>query len=82
MVSLNLALTDVSDAGLKSLSGLSNHQRLSLAGTVVSDAGLSHLEGLNQLRELNLNFTRVGAEGVLRLRQRLPECDVTIELIP
>ena len=42
--------TQVTDAGLEHLKGLSRLQELYLDGTQVTDAGLEHLKGLSQLK--------------------------------
>ena len=42
--------TQVTDAGLEHLKGLTQLQGLSLSGTQVTDAGLEHLKGLTQLQ--------------------------------
>jgi hypothetical protein len=58
---------------------LGSLRRLSLEGTAIGDEQLSLLEELTQLDELNLRGTLVSAEGVQRLRQRLPGCRVIHE---
>jgi hypothetical protein len=50
--SLNLGWTNVSDAGLANIQGLSGLQDLSLASTQISDAGLENVRPLTVLREL------------------------------
>jgi hypothetical protein len=51
---LDLDLTEVTDAGLEHLKGLTALQELSLWRTPVTDAGLQHLKGLTGLRVLCL----------------------------
>ena len=46
---LNLAHTQVTDAGLEHLKGLAQLKELNLSYTHVTDAGLEHLKGLTQL---------------------------------
>ena len=58
------------------LSELANLQRLDLRGSHVTDSGLQHLEGLASLHALYLNNTKVTAEGVKRLQQALPDCEI------
>jgi hypothetical protein len=65
---LGLANTQVTDAGLKELAGLTKLQTLDLRGTKVSDAGLKELTGLNSLRSLDLNETRVTDAGLMQLK--------------
>ena len=47
---VDLRGSQVSDAGLKHLKGLTQLQELNLNDTKVSDAGLQHLKGLTQLQ--------------------------------
>ena len=49
---------------------------LDLDSTNVTDAGLKHLEGLTGLAELNLYGTQVTDEGVNKLQQALPNCEI------
>ena len=61
-------VTDVSNAGLDHLKGLTNLQELRLFGTQVSDAGLAHLKGLSKLQTLDLGYTQVSDEGLAHLK--------------
>ena len=49
---------------------------LDLLGTEVTDAGLEHLKGLSELQSLDIHNTKVTDEGVKKLRQALPNCDI------
>jgi hypothetical protein len=49
---------------------------LNLNGTQVTDAGLPHIAPLTQLRELLLVDTKVSDEGVAKLKQALPDCEI------
>lgn len=69
--------TSVTDAGLRHLRGLTQLESLSLDGAKVTDAGLEHLKGLTRLKELELYDTRVTEQGIKKLRQALPNCEVT-----
>ena len=62
--SLDLAGTQVTDAGLEHLKGLTQLQSLDLGQTQVTDAGLEHLKGLTQLQSLNLGDTKVTDAGL------------------
>ncbi len=42
----------------------------------ITDAGLENLKGLNQLTEIDLLKTRVTDEGVNKLQQALPHCQI------
>ncbi len=67
LVEVNLAGTQVTDAGLAQLKGLTELRWLNLWNTQVTDAGLDHLKGLNGLQLLNLGNTKVGDAGLKRL---------------
>ncbi len=78
-VFLNLANTKVSDAGLKHFAGTNGFYSLTFSGTDVSDAGLRHLEGMSKLRALTVDGTKVTANGVAKLKKKLPDCDILAE---
>ena len=67
----------VTDDGLVHLKGLTNLQFLSLSRTKVTDAGLVHLKGLTKLQYLHLSDTKVTDEGVKKLKQTLPNCEIS-----
>jgi len=56
--------TEVTDAGLEHVEGLTELQLLDLHGTQVTDAGLEHLKGLTSLKELDLSATQVTDAGL------------------
>jgi hypothetical protein len=66
---LNLDRTDVTDAGLRRLAGLSGLELLGLTGTKVTDSGLKNLEGLASLESLYLDGTQVSDEGLVSLKR-------------
>ena len=70
---LNLALTDVSDAGIASVATLPRLRKLVVYGgnRGVTDQGLAELKGKTSLESLELVNTRVTDEG-LRVLQDLP----------
>jgi YHS domain-containing protein len=68
LVWLNLGGTGVTDAGLKTLAGFKNLQRLHLERTGIGDDGLQHLAGLTELRYLNLYGTKVTDKGLAALK--------------
>lgn len=69
--------TQVSDKHLKQLADLSQLRVLWIwNGADVSDAGLRHLKGLAKLRVLSLGGSGVTDEGVKKLQQTLPECEI------
>jgi len=73
-----LDLTDSSftDVSMRHLHGLKKLQRLSLYQRGVTDAGLRHLEGMDSLQSIGLRRTNVSTEGVDRLREALPKCEI------
>ncbi len=73
---LTLNNTQITDAGLEHLKGLSNLFFLRLNSTQITDVGLVHIEGLTKLRWLDLGNTKVSAGGVKKLQQALPNCQI------
>ena len=67
VVRLNLAATEITDAGLKHLAALAHLRNLALAQTQVTDTGLKNLAGLTELRRLTLNSTKVTDAGLKSL---------------
>jgi hypothetical protein len=59
--------TQVANADLVHLKGLSKLEKLFLTDTQVTDAGLVHLTGLSNLRELRLWDTQVADAGLVHL---------------
>jgi len=77
VISLNLCLTQVTNAGLKDLAALKNLTTLDLYGLRVTDAGLKELAPLKNLTALSLNSPGVTGAGVVQLRKELPGCTIT-----
>jgi len=71
-VFLDLVQTDVTDAGLEHLQGMTQLSWLNLWRTEITDAGLAHLNRLPHLQWLNLDDTNVGDAGLMHL-QELPQ---------
>lgn len=67
IVSLDLARTKVTDAGLAKIAGMKELKELHLEGTSIGDAGLDHLKGLTSLEYLNLYNTKVTDAGIAKL---------------
>ena len=65
---LDLADTEVSDAGLARLGEYRSLRLLRLAGCDITDAGLAHLQDLNALEVLDLADTRTSDAGVALIR--------------
>jgi len=59
--------TQVSDARLTHLQGLTHLRKLTLEDTWVSDEGLAHIKGMAQLSVLHLNNTQVSDAGLVHL---------------
>lgn len=49
---------------------------LNLDGSKITDAALDKLTGQKKLRWIGLAGTAVSSEGVARLRERLPDCNI------
>lgn len=64
---MDLARTQVTDAGLAHLAGMKSLSRLHLENTKITDAGLEHLKGLSSLEYLNLYGTEVTDAGIQKL---------------
>ena len=66
-----LADTQVTDAGLAHLAGLTGLKHLVLNGTAITGPGLAHLTGLPALKSLHLGGTQVTAAGLVHF-QKMP----------
>lgn len=64
IVELNLARTNVTDEGLKSVGSFARLSKLNLNNTKITDAGLNSLAGLTSLEWLNLYGTTVSDAGL------------------
>ena len=64
---LSLNRSRVTDAGLRSLEGLTHLEELSLRETAVTDPGLVHLRRLAQLKQLDLSLTEITSTGLVHL---------------
>lgn len=74
---LEINSTPVKGPGLVHLAQLGELEELVLSGTSVADEHLGHLYKIKTLRSLSLNATNVTAEGIARLKEALPNCDVS-----
>jgi hypothetical protein len=61
---LSLDGTEVTDAGMEHLKGLTQLQWLDIGGTKITDAGLEHIKSLTQLQNLCLRGTEVTDAGL------------------
>ena len=65
---LSLFETEVTDAGLHELRGLTQLDTLTLSGTNISSAGLLNLASLKKLKRLYLDDTSINDEGLTHLK--------------
>ena len=68
--------TQIDDAALPIIGNMKRLCLLELPETQVTDAGLESLKSLKELDRLDLYGTRVTAEGVRKLQQSLPNCEI------
>jgi internalin A len=68
VISVDLRGTQITDAGLEHLKGLTSLKSLYLNGTQITDAGLEHLKVLNSLTQLNLGRTKITDAGLEHLK--------------
>ncbi len=73
--SLNLNMSKVSDASIPLLARLPL-TALHMQGTNLTDVSVPSLSGLHTLVLLNLQGTGITEEGMLRLREALPNCEI------
>jgi hypothetical protein len=69
--------SDVTDAGVQALSGLTDLEVLDLQATSITDAGLQSLSGLTSLKELYLGQTLVTDAGMEYL-EKLPSLEILV----
>ena len=73
---LSLRNTAVTDEGIASLSSLSDLETLDLGNTKITDECLADLQRLASLRGLSIDGTQLSEDGVVRLKNALPDCRV------
>ncbi len=66
----------LTNAGMASLSSISNLSKLNLTGARITDTGLEQLQGLKKLTTLLLVHTRVSANGIKSFQTAIPGCTV------
>ena len=76
VVFVSLCNTQVTDAHLEHIKGLSELQTLWLSNTQISNRGIKPLKELTQLEELFLDDTQVSDEGINELNEALPNCGI------
>lgn len=67
----------MTDAGMTNLAKCQNLTHLNLTAPAITDAGLTPLYGLTNLRTLKLGGKNITAEGVKKLAEALPDCEIT-----
>ena len=68
----------MTDGGLAHLQALPNLRELWLSNnSQVTDAGIDHLNKLLHLRDLRFDHRQFTDEGVRRLKEALPMCNIT-----
>ena len=75
---LGLHDTQITNAGLVHLKGLTNLQNLGIGRTQITDAGLVHLQGLTNLRNLVLEETQVTDAGLRQIEGLTNLQDLTL----
>ena len=76
VIGVSLAVTRVTDAGLKELAPLKSLTTLDLSFTRVKDAGVKELAALQNLTTLALAGTKVTDAGLKELQEALPKCKI------
>ena len=74
--SLDLGLTQITDAGLTELLALKNLKSLSLSGPKITDEGLRPMRGMANLKLLRLYKTRVTRPAADELQEARPQLSV------
>ncbi|MEX1000510.1 MAG: hypothetical protein WDZ35_00195 [Crocinitomicaceae bacterium] len=67
-VTLNLELSEVTDAGLEKLPELDNLICIDLDGTKITDNGLKHLLKIKSIKEIWIEQTEITNQGLLFLK--------------
>lgn len=73
---LDAAFTDITDATISRLAGLSHLHSLDLSGTEITDASLEHLRTCPTLRNLTLQDTLVSEPAIQRLKLEKPSINI------
>jgi serine/threonine protein kinase len=78
VIGVDFGSTEVTDAGLEQLRGLTQLRVLNLSTTHVTDAGLEHVKGLTQLQVLSLYNTNVTDAGSEHLKGLTQLCELNL----
>ena len=74
---LSLNGARITDEGVLNLQAVKSLGRLYLKDTQITDAGLGHFAKIERLHVLDLTGTQVTAEGIAKLKEALPRCNIT-----
>jgi len=74
---LDLGYSNITDEGLKHISGLTSLQNLYLYENQITDEGLKHLSSLTSLQKLSLSVNRITDDGIKYIKSKLPKCEIT-----
>lgn len=66
----------ITDKGIEALAPLSKLHKLELSYTRVTDGAVNALVTLKGLKTLHLSGTRITADGLKKIREGLPKCEV------
>jgi hypothetical protein len=77
LTTIRLVNCEMPDEGIEQLAALPDLTLLGLHGSTVSDAAISHIGRLRGLKVLQLTHTYVSEDGVLKLTQLLPDCQIS-----
>ena len=75
---INLAGTGINGSGLTSLSGLEYLEYINLYDTSVDDAGINNLASIKSITAVYLWQTAVTEEGIARLKEALPDAEISL----
>lgn len=76
VVALDLSGLNLDKKTLNSLQAFTRLRTLNVANTGITDYAIGPLAQLTRLRELNLTGTQVSTDGIQRLQQWLPQCEI------
>jgi hypothetical protein len=74
--SIHFNAPQATDATFEPFTWMSRLRYLNLDNTQVTDITLERINGLNQLKHLRLRNTKVTDEGVRKLQQAVPNCEI------
>ncbi len=69
---LGLNQTNIGDADMQTIAGLTGLETLFLVGTKVTDASVPHLSKLKNLKRLDITGTKISAQGKQQIQSAIP----------